>query len=289
MSFISLFIGSFQSADTYREVRASGKFYMGYTFIIVALCTLAVTIFYTHFIHREVFSPREGNSALFDDIVKQIATQIPVMTLQENQLMTSTPAPTIIKISGTAFGMAFNNIDIITIDTSGQTTHENMKTPVLVTTKEFIFKSDRETKIKSIADVMENRPTTMLINRAVAESLGDDLIKAVRESLMTIYFILGIISWFFIAAYIFIMRMFMLLLLGVAGLAMGALMQSPIRYASAVGLAAVSYAPIAILDTILFAVMQYPTSRIIIFAAGCVALFAAIKCSHTPPPRQLIG
>jgi hypothetical protein len=289
MPFLSLFMGSFHSAETYRQVRAAGKFFMGYACIVVVLCTLAFTIFFAHFIHREVFVPRGTQPALFDDIVKQIARQLPVMTLQDNQLMSNSSAPTVISVSGVAFGQGFTNLDIITIDTRGQTTHENMKTPVLVNTKEIIFKSDRETKIKSIADLLNNKPTTMVINQAMAESLSDMVITSVRDSLTSIYLIIGTIGWFFIAAYMFVMRMFMLLALGVAGLVIGSVVKSPINYASAVGLAAVSYTPIAILDTVLFAAFQFPTSRLILFVAGCVALFAAIKCSHTPPPRQLVG
>jgi len=288
MKIWSLLTGAF-SASTYRHVRQSGSFYMGYAMLIVLLCTFAVTVHYTLFIHREVFTTQGSKPALFESVVTQIAAQMPPMVLQNNQLMSNDPTPTTIKLNGTAFGENFEGIDIITIDTSGLTTHENMKTPILVTSKDLVFKSERETKIKSIAELTKDGPATMVINRAMIDDLATKTIEGVRGSLTSIYLIFGAIGWFFFAAYMAIMRLFMLLALGLAGLVIGSVSKSPISYASAVGLASVSYAPIAILDTVLFAGLNYPTSKIIMFLAGCVALFMAIKCSSTPPPRELFG
>lgn len=288
MKLWSLFTGVFKS-ETYRNVRSDGGFFIGYAILIVLLCTFAVTVYYSHFIHREVFTARDGKPAVFDDVVKQIAAQMPTMALQDNQLMSNDAAPTTIKLSGTAFGMDYNDIALITIDTSGQTMHETMQTPILITNKDVIFKTKDKTEIKSIAEITKDLPSSMIINRAMIDSLATKTIEGVRDSLTSIYLIFGGIAWFFIAAYMAIMRLFMLLALGLAGLLIGSLAKSPIKYAPAVGLASVSYMPIAMLDTILFTGLHYPTSTIVLFAGGCVALFAAIKCSHTAPPRQLVG
>lgn len=287
MNVFSIFAGSFHSAATYRAVRQSGGFFMGYALLIVAVCTLAVTVYYGNVLHRELFSPRDGKPALFDDVVTQIANQVPVMTWANGTLTSSEPAATVIKISGTAFGESFTDEAFIAIDTSGKSTHENMETPILITAKELITKTDKKTEIKSLPELMEKGPATMLINRAMAQDLALKLIDVIHENLTKIYVIVGGIMWFFIAITFYIMRIFMLLALGLVGMLIGNILNTPIKYASAVGLAAVSFTPIALLDTILFAGFHYPTRTIVIFAAGVVALFAAIKCSQpTSAPTQ---
>lgn len=288
MKLRELFAGTFKAA-TYREVRQAGDFFLGYAMLIVAITTFAVTVYYTIFIHRELFTAQDGKPAMFDDAVNQIATQVPPMVLQDHQLMSNDPTPSVIKISGSAFGEDFNDIELITIDTSGQTTHENMETPILVSSKDIIFKTSDKTEIKSIAEITKDMPSTLIINRAMIDDVASGTIEAVHQGLLTFYLFLGAASWFFIAVYMAVMRLCMLLALGLVGLAIGSLTKSPITYTAAVGLAAVSYVPIAILDTILFAALHYPTSSVIMFAAGSVALFAAIKCSNTPAPRELVG
>ncbi len=288
MKLWSLFTGIFK-AETYRLARAENNYFIGYAMLIVLLCTFAVAAYYTVFIHREIFTARDGKPALFDDIVTQIAAQVPNMALENNQLMSSEPTPTYIKLSGDVFGENFQDIPIITIDTSGQTTHENMTTPILVGTKDVIFKTDRKTEIKSISEITESLPSTTVINRAMIDDLARATIEGVHGNLTSIYLVFGGIGWFFMFIYMAVLRIIMLLALGAAGLAIGSIIKSPISYASAVGLAAISYTPIAILDTMLFAGLHYPTSKIVLFGAGCVALFAAIKCSNTPDQPQLIG
>jgi hypothetical protein len=282
MSFFRIFVGSFHSAATYREVRTASRFMIGYSLMLVALSALTVTVYYGAYIHREVFAPRDAKPALFDDVVRQIADQLPVMTLKDDALVSKDAAPTVIRISGGAFEKRFENAAIITIDTRGDADHTTMTTPVLITHKEVIFKTDKETKIQPLSKFTESLGGTTLINQAVAQDLANRLIANVHKNLATFYLLLGSISWFFFAAFMFVMRLCMLLALGLVGLAIGSLTKTPIRYITAVGLASVSYTPVAVLDTIVFLNLHYSPHLLTLLVAGSVTLFAAMRFSRPP-------
>ncbi len=284
MRFFQTFIGAFHSASLYRTLRAEPSFRMGYAFVLVMLCAFVVTAYYGIYIHREVFAQRDGKPALFDDVVRQIAGQLPVMTFKDDTLISNADAPTIIRVSGGAFEQQFENLAIITINTSGTADRATMATPVLITSKEIIFKTDKETKIQPLSKFSESLGGTTLINQAVAQDLANRLIKNVHDNIATFYLLLGGIAWFFFAVFMFVMRLFMLLALGAIGLAIGSLMKTPIRYETAVGLASISYTPVAVLDIILFLNLHYSPHMLTLIVAGSVALFAAIHCSHAPTP-----
>ncbi|MFZ4541991.1 MAG: DUF1189 family protein [Rickettsiales bacterium] len=288
MNIIRLFLGSFYSADTYRAVRTRGGFHMGYALLVVLACTLVVTIYFTAFVHRELFTSRDGKPIVFDNVVQQIAGQVPTMTWQNNSLKSSVPGPTVISISSQAFEASYEEFPIITIDTSGQTTRETMKTPVLITDTELMMKDKKETKIQSLSDMVKDSASTLIINRSLIDDSAKRLIEWTHRSLGTIYFILGGVSWFVFATYLFIVRIFMLLALGLAGLLIGSMTKTKLGYEQAVGLAAVSYTPVAILDTILFAGAGYPAGTLTLFLAGVVALFAAIHCSNPPAAVPIV-
>ena len=279
MRIFELFTGAFHSAATYREVRKAGDSLIGFALVIVASCMLSVTAYYGFILHREIFVAHGDSPALFDSVINQIATQTPLMTLKEGTLATQNPEATVIKISGSAFNQTFTDVALITIDTTGKSTHETMKTPMLITAKEFIYKSDKETKIQPLSELTKNGPSTILINRAVAEEMAKKLIDIAHNNLGKFYIIIGGITWFFLSIFAFIMRLFLLLALGLVGQLIGKLIRSPISYASALGLATLSYTPVALLDTALMLGFGYSPHLLTLLIAATVALFAAIKCS----------
>lgn len=288
MNILSVFTGSFHSAAIYREVRKNGGFYMGYALLVVVITCLLVTMYFTGYVHREIFSARDGKAPFFDDMVRQITTQLPVMTLKNHVLSSSETTPTIIRLSGTAFGLTFENVEAITIDTSGNTTYETMKTPMLITAHDVVMKSENKTEIKSIAELTKDAPETMVLNRAMLDDLANTVITAVHQNLLSFYLVFGGITLFLVIIYMYVMRIIMLLLLGLAGLAIGSMLKTKLKYDTAVALASVSYTPIALLDAVLFALMHYPTSKMVLFLAGCVALFVAIKCSDSPNTTPVV-
>ena len=279
MKLRALFTGSFHSAAAYRHIRKAANFGMGYALVLVTLTSLFVTVCYAQFIHRTVFVAHAGQPALLDSVVTQVAGQVPVMTLKGDTLMTKEPIATEIKISGTAFGESFENLVIATIDTTGQSTHANMHTPVLITATEMIIQSDKETKIKKLSEFTKNGPETILINRAVAEDMAKNFLGFVHANLIKLYLIIGAIVWFFLIVFTFILRIFMLLALGLMGLLIGSLTKQSIPFAALVGLASLSYTPVALLDIALLIGFGYAPHVLTLFLAGTVTLFAAMKCS----------
>ncbi len=283
MPFFSLFFGAFSSSATYRKVRASGQFLIGYTLLLVAFSTLIITVYFSLFIHREIFTAHGATPPLFDSVAQQIADQMPVMTMKKNVLATKDATPSVIKISGTVFGENFENLEILTIDTSGQSTAENMKTPMLVNATEFVMKTDQETKIRSLSDFTKGEPDTILINHAVAEDTAHKAIQTVHEHMLGIAAIIGGSFWLCFLIFAFILRICMLLTLAVLGQLIGAILDTKLTYASAFGLAALSYTPIAVLDTVLTLSMVYTPHTVTLLVAGVVTLFAAIACTRHAP------
>lgn len=282
MGIFKLFLGSFHSAQAYRQMRKTASFGLGYALVLVLFTTLAVTVYFTAYLHRELLTARDGKPVLVDDVIRQIAGQIPVMTLIKNELKTKEPVKTIITISGSAFGMSFTNAPLITIDTSGSAKHDDMKTPILITNKDFIMKSTDKTEIKSISEFTKDATAPLVINRTMAEDIGEKIIAAIHEHIFGFYLIFGGMAWCIIAIYMYIARICMLLILGLAGIAIAGITKVELSYASAVSLASLSYTPVLLLDTIVFAGFLHSTHVITLFIAGVVTLFAAIKCSNPP-------
>jgi hypothetical protein len=279
MRFFSTLIGSFHSAALYRTVRTNASFYMGYTLLVVLLCTLVLTVYFTAVVHRGIFVAKEGQPIPFDSLVNQIAEQLPVMTLKDDTLMTMDPEPTVIRVSGELFGQAFTDVPLITIDTTGASTHSNMDTPILITSTEIMFEDSDEIKVKKLSEFTKDAPETLVINRALSQEMAAMLIAGVHKHIMTFYLIVGGICWFFFAIVYYIMRICMLLALGLAGYVLGSIIKQRVSYAAAVSLAAVSYTPIALLEAGLLGFLGYSPHMLTLFGAGVVALFFAMKCS----------
>ncbi|MES2984867.1 MAG: DUF1189 family protein [Pseudomonadota bacterium] len=282
MRFFHTLVGSFHSAALYRQVRHEGRYNLGYALLLVLLCTLVMAVYFTSVVHREFFSSRDGMKPLFDDVIAQIAAQTPVMTYNNGQLKTQTDAVTTITINGTLFGEPFQDLPLITIDTTGASNHTNMKTPVLITESEFIAKSrDKKTEIRALKDVFaETKP--QVLNRAVAEDMAARFTQGVHERLGQIYFLLGGMLWLGFAFVSYILRVILLMALGVGGTLAGKLLRSPVNHGTAVGLASVSFTPVALLISLLTMCFGYSPHIITTFAAGLVALTAAIACSREP-------
>lgn len=289
MRFFKTLAGSFHSAALYREVRASGFNHLGYALGLVAFGAAIVVVGITVILHTALFSTREGRLPLFDDVATQIASQLPVMTLNNNTLMTKDPQATIINVDFAIEGEANKPFPLITIDTTGATTHDTMKTPVLVTDKDIIIKTDNKTEIKSLSEFTKDITSPLVINRALAEDMAKRLISYVHDHLFMFYLIFCLVGWGFFTVFMAIMRISMLLVLGLVGLIISALLKSPISYTSAFALAAVSYTPVAVLDLVLFAAIGYPASGSTLLLAGAVALFAAMRVSTTPSDKVMIG
>lgn len=283
MRFFSMIIGSFHSAELYRRVRREQNFNLLYTLGLVLLCSFVTAVYYGNIVHRELFIAKAGQPPVFDSIVTQIAEQTPIMTYKDGRLMTKEPQATVITISGALFGESFDKVALITVDTTGQSTHQNMKTPVLITQTEMIVKDSKETKIQPLDKFADGRPTTLVINRAVAMDAASTFITVVHENLTKFYIFFGGFMWLIFALFSYVLRIFMVLILGLAGLVIAALVRTKLDYSAAVSLAAVSFTPVALLETAILIGAGYPVHTSTLFIAGVVTLSAAIIFSKPLP------
>ena len=118
MNVFQLFAGSFHSASAYRYVRAKANFGMGYALFVVALVTFLVTLYFGGIVYAAAFMAHGDKPPLFDSVMRDMATQAPVMTLKGDTLATKEPVPTIIHARGEFHGDAFD-VPFITIDSTG--------------------------------------------------------------------------------------------------------------------------------------------------------------------------
>lgn len=287
MNLFRLIPASFYSAAAYSHMRQNKNFGLGYAFLMVVLTTLVVTLYFTQLIHRELFTARESRPSFMEEMVTQIAAQMPPATMMDGTLVTDKAEITVIYVSGTAFGKTFDNVPLATVDTTGQTTHDTMNTPVLITSKDVIIDKNDKKEIRSLTEFFDEQRGPLIINKAVAQSMAQEVLAGIMDNLATIYLILGTIFWLFAMVYIFVMRLIMLLLLGLVGIAYAGIQKVELSYASAVGLAALSYTPVLLLDAVLFMLRGDSPSTLTLFAAGCVTLIAAITASNPEkPPEQ---
>ena len=282
MNVFQLFTGSFHSAAAYRHMRAKANFGMGYALFVVALMTLFVMLYYSLPIYNTAFMAQGDQPPLFDQLARQVADQAPVMTLKGDTLATKTPDATIITING-HYGQEHFKVPFITVDTTGTTDTDNATTPILVTAKELLVRSKDTWKPQPLSDFTKNGPGIILINHAVADELAERAI-AYAHSHFFQYFIL---IWLFFIICLFVVSFFLLLVLGLIGLLISSFIKSPLSFGAAVGLASLSFTPVALLDAVLLTVFGYAAHAITLLFAGSVTLYAAIKCSEPQPIKPL--
>ncbi len=279
MSFGKTVIGAFSSAETYRQARQRANYEMLYSLVLVTASALLLVGYFITLAHGELFTARADKPAVFDDLVHQIAEQIPVMTVQHNQLMTREARSYTITLHANVFGQTLKG-PVATIDTTGTTTRENMKTSVLVTATEVILRTKEKTEIHSLADYTKTMRGALVINRALAEDVSATIIRSVHRHLVKFYLIVGGTSWVVFSLVLYVLRITMVMALGVVGLLIGAATHTKTNYATAVSLAAISYTPVAIADLILITVFSRSASTLVLFAGGVVMLIAAFIASR---------
>jgi len=70
------------------------------------------------------------------------------------------------------------------------------------------------------------------------------------------------------------------------GMGIASLTKQKIPYAALVGLASLSYTPVAVLDALSLMLFGYAPHVLTLLLAGSVTLYAAIACSQKPDMRQ---
>lgn len=283
MRLWQIFLGSFHSAATYRWVRSSGKSMLGYVAALITLFCLIVTVFLGLMLNNAAFTAHGNEPALFDEAVTQIADQLPVMTLKDGTLAAQTAGPQVITLTLHHDGKV-DTVDFATIDTTGATTHETMKTPILITAREFIYKSDKETKIRPLSDFSGEHNQPLIFTHASAQEMAAQLIRYIHTNLWKFMLVFGAFFFVTLVMIVFAVRLFMLLMLAVIGVLIAKITKAKLDFGQSFALAAVSFTPVTVLDTVLTVFLGYTTHFTTITLAGGVALFAAIRCSEPEAP-----
>lgn len=278
MKFIPTFLGSFHSPETYARVRAQDHAHgFAYSILLVMLVALCLTLFYIQMFHRAMFVPQPGRLPVVEDVVMQVARQVPVMTYKDGVLMTREPQAHHIAVTVDAFGAHEEGV-LATIDTTGATTHRNMDTSLLFTAREMLVKKDGKVEIKPYTEMLDRG--TLVINRALAMESGQRLVTFVKDRLLYIYLVCGVLVWCAYTLVMYVKRLLMLLVLAFGGWLIGAAVSQKVNYTMAMRMAAVSFTPVAVFDMLAVMVAQVTVPVWTLVLCGLITLSAALVASQ---------
>lgn len=278
MQFFDTLIGSFHSATLYARLRREGHYAFGYSFLLVAMCTLSTVIYVMTLLNQLAFTAHDGKPPVFDRIVLQIAQQLPTMSWHHQQLQTDVPGPTVIRLVLDLDGKS-RVFDLATIDTSGATTPDNAKTPVVIDQVNVSVKNSEKTEIHALAKFAKNLPETMIINRALIDESAQRLIRGVHASLTEFYALLGLCVWLALVVYCYIARIVTLFVLAAAASLITRTRGAKIPMPQAMAIAAVSFTPVALANTLAFIFTAHSASPVVVLLAGAVTFWAALRGS----------
>ena len=281
MRFFHTLVGSFYSVDTYREARRAPGSGLAYSFLLVALTTLVMLVYGLFLLHRVVFTTHYSPVSVFEQAVTQVAEQMPVMTLKDNHLKTRDAVPHTVTLDINAMGQNYHG-SIATIDTTGRSTHENMKTPILITEKEAYFRNDSkgETTIRTLAELTQNENPTIVVNRAVAQGMGKQLIAFVEAHLIKFYTVLGLFLWMGLIMVFYVMRLCMLVTLALGGILISQCLRTKTSFDMSMRLAAVSFTPVVVISGIIQLVEARATPTMWLVICGLIMLTAAFAVTR---------
>jgi hypothetical protein len=274
MRFFELFMGAFSSAAAYRYMRRERRgLGLSYSFLLVALTSILFAVYATAALHAALFAAEPGKKPRFDDIVAQIAEQLPEMTVTDGTLTVTSPQPHYVKLHTEIKGESVE-FTVLTIDTTGQTTFETMRTPLLVTSKEVIARNKEKIEIHPIEGYIESGSPPLVLDRATIDKASLLFVEAVHQNLWKILTALGLFLWFFLTMGLYLFRITMMVALGAAGLAMGSLFKSPLDYATSMRLAALAYTPVSMADiaALGFAGINLPPALLFMLGVGMLGM-----------------
>lgn len=286
MGFFQTFLGSFYSDTLYRKLRMQRGSGLGYSILLVLLTLFIGCMLYApdmNRVHRALFVGENGRLSAFDDVLRQIAAQTPNMVFENYTLKTVEPGEHVMHLSVDIMGEHVEG-EAITIDTSGKTTYSNMKTPVLATANELIVKTDKETKVRPYTELAKSQDPKVryFIDKAEAKQVVQDFSKFIKENLSTFYLVIGGVLLLFAIGFLYVMRIFMVLLLALAGLLVANILRKKITFENAMLIAAVSYTPVAILELVITKATGGAVGPLILVICGIIMFTAAFIASNEP-------
>ena len=281
MQFLDLFLGSFHSTAAYAHMRYERKgLGLAYNFMFVGLTTLIFAIYAMAMMNTTLFAARDGKKPLFDDLVLQVVEQLPEMVVKDGAVTVNAPQPHYIRLHIDSLRGQRIEGTLLTIDTTGATTYQNMRTPMLLNRTELVTRNRGETKIHAIREYADPAEPAINLDRAKIRQFGNDVIDWVHGHLIKLLLILGIALWIGLTLVLYLLRIFMTLVLGVGGLIIGSITKSPIDYATAIRLSALAYTPVAIADGIVLAMSGTGLPTWMLITLGLVMLHAAMGATR---------
>lgn len=283
MAFFKTAVASFYAPETYRAVRNNVGHGLGYSFLLVlalALFNIALYAPTLHRAHTELFVGVDGRLPVMDDALGQIAHQWPRMVIDQHVMKTEEPGPHMIRVAVNLMGEHAEG-EIITIDTTGATTHNTMKTPILITSNELITKTERETRLKSFKELIGDKwNAPLVVTPEVAKNLADQLATYIRAELKIFYAIMGSICLVLFLCGTYIARILLLLILSLIGMLLASILRQKLDFAALMRLSAVAYTPVAVLDVLIGRLNPGNISMVGLLFCGTVMLLAALYASR---------
>ncbi len=264
MRFFTIIFRSFYDLTLYGEVRSSWRGWaLGITSLFFALlAAIGITIGMV-MLHQALLADQpDGKPGVMAEALGQIADQWPNLRLENNQLSSDAPMPQVISIDVTLFGERIHE-DFLTIDTSGTTTYETMKTPMLLTSRELIADQRGERRIRPLAEFFSETEQPKLLDRAFMQGLAERMVNAAETDGWKIALLSGVIVWlFFVPALIFV-RYLLVIPVAALGLIAAQIMRRTLSYEASVRVIAVALLPVTLVDAATLFILGSGVSTII--------------------------
>jgi hypothetical protein len=275
MRFFTIIFRSFYDLSLYQEAQKQWTGWtLGLNALFFALLTAVGLTAGGVMLHQALLAERSGGQpSVMEEALGQIANQWPALRLEENQLSSDAPMPQVISLDVTIFGERLRE-DFLTIDTSGTTSYETMKTPMLLTSKELIFQQRGESRIRPLEEMFKGTEQPTLIDRAFIESNARDLIAAARQGGWQFLLFGGLFIWIFLVPALVLVRYLLVIPLSAIGLIIAQVMRRALSYEAAVRVIALALLPVTLVDTLTLFVLGSGVSTVIkaLVALGVLTL-----------------
>lgn len=284
MRFFTILFRSFYDLTLYHEVRSSWSGWaLGITSLFFALLAAAGMTIGMVMLHQALLANQpDGKPGVMADALGQIANQWPDLRLENNRLSSNAPMPQVITIDVRLFGERFHE-DFLTIDTSGATTYETMKTPMLLTSSELIVEQRGERRIRPLAEVFAETEQPKLLDRTFMQGMAAHLTGVAEADGWKILFSLGFFLWLFLVPALIFVRYLLVIPVAALGLIAAQIMRRPLSYEAAIRVIAVALLPVTLVDAATLFILGSGVSTIIkiLVALGVLILLLLREPKHS--------
>lgn len=286
MKFLRTFCRSFYDPTLYAEAREQSKDNgLLYAFSLVAFTTFIASVVVIYKLHMLVMVGHEGKPAVFDDVARQIAQQLPGMTVLNGELSVEGRQPLKIYVQTHLLGEDMAGY-VATIDTTGATSYRTMDTPILITRTETISRNgdanNEKIEINPHSKFFGNDKNPKSMTHEQFVQGVEDFIAVVHAKIYLLYLFVGGFMYLFLTFGFFLLRIVMLLALGVVAVIFGNASAGSRGMDFRVGLllASLAYTPVAVFSGASFLLLLDSPRSPVLFALGSLMLLCTISASR---------